>query len=118
MGVAIDRSGQEIKMDKLGRLDELIDGAEELLIQLADAHDPNIQRLRDRVDHAIADAARTLSRQDDEASLRLRDIANSIDDYVRDYPWLAVITGALVAGTVAFIAGAAVGKRSSSRDTE
>jgi ElaB/YqjD/DUF883 family membrane-anchored ribosome-binding protein len=106
-------------MDKLERLDELIDGAEELLIQLADAHDPNIQRLRDRVDHAIADATRTLSRQDDEASLRLRDIANSIDDYVRDYPWLALIAGALVAGTVAFIAGAAVGsKKPSSLDTE
>jgi ElaB/YqjD/DUF883 family membrane-anchored ribosome-binding protein len=106
-------------MDKLEKLDELIDGAEELLIQLADAHDPNIQRLRDRVDHAIADATRTLSRQDDEASLRLRDIANSVDDYVRDYPWLALITGVLVAGAVAFIAGAAVGsKRRSSRDTE
>jgi len=98
-------------MDKLEKLDELIDGAEELLIQLADAHDPNIQRLRDRVDHAIADATRTLSRQDDEASLRLRDIANSVDDYVRDYPWLALITGALVAGAVAFIAGAAVGSK-------
>ena len=105
-------------MDKLEKLDELIDGAEELLIQLADAHDPNIQRLRDRVDHAIADATRTLSRQDDEASLRLRDIANSIDDYVRDYPWLAVLTGVLVAGAVAFVAGAVAGKRSSSRDTE
>lgn len=104
-------------MDKLARLDELIDGAEELLIQLADAHDPNIQRLRDRVDHAIADATRALSRQDDEASLQLRDIANSIDDYVRDHPWLAVLTGVLVAGTVAFSAGAAVGKRRSSRDT-
>ena len=98
-------------MDKLDRLDELIDGAEELLTKLADAHDPNIQRLRDRVDHAIADATRTLSRQDDEASLRLRDIANTVDDYVRDYPWLAVLTGVLVAGTVAFIAGAAVGSK-------
>ena len=103
-------------MDKLARLDELIDGAEELLIQLADAHDPNIQRLRDRVDHAIADATRALSNQDDAASLRLRDIANGIDDYVRDHPWLAVVTGVLVAGTVAFSAGAAVGKRRSSRD--
>jgi ElaB/YqjD/DUF883 family membrane-anchored ribosome-binding protein len=98
-------------MDKLERLDELIDGAEELLTQLADAHDPNIQRLRDRVDHAIADATRTLSRQDEDASMRLRDIATAVDEYVRDYPWLAVLTGVLVAGTVAFIAGAAVGNK-------
>jgi ElaB/YqjD/DUF883 family membrane-anchored ribosome-binding protein len=89
----------------------LIDGAEELLIQLADAHDPDIQRLRDRVDHAIADATRTLSRQGDDASVRLRDIANSIDDYVRDYPWLAVLAGVAIAGTVAFVAGAAVGNK-------
>src|SRR5260370_28404513 len=101
MDVVIDRSGQEIKMDKLGRLDELIDGAEELLIQLADAHDPNIQRLRDRVDHAIADTTRTLSRQDDEASLRLRGIANSIDDYDGDYQWLSVLPVVLAASTVA-----------------
>ncbi len=97
-------------MRKLDRLDELIDGAEELLTQLADAHDPRIQRLRDRVDQAVADASRTLSRKDDE-SIGLRDIATTIDDYVRDYPWLAVLTGMAVAGTVAYIAGAAAGKR-------
>ena len=41
-------------MNKLDRLDELIDGAEGLLTQLADAHDPNIQWLRDRVDQGVA----------------------------------------------------------------
>ena len=97
-------------MDKLNRLYELIDGAEELLTQLADAHDPNIQWLRDRVDHAVADATRALSRQSDDSS-ELRDIANTIDDCVRDYPWLALLSGVLVAGTVAYVAGVAVGKR-------
>jgi len=98
-------------MHKLDRLEELIDGAEELLTQLADAHDPNIQWLRDRVDHAVADATRALSRQSDDASGRLRDVAITIDDCVRDYPWLAVLTGALVAGTVAYFAGVAAGRR-------
>jgi len=85
----------ELKMDKLERLDELIDGAEELLTQLADAHDPNIQRLRDRVDQAVADATRALSRQGDDTSVRLRDIASTIDDFVRDYPWIALLEAAL-----------------------
>jgi ElaB/YqjD/DUF883 family membrane-anchored ribosome-binding protein len=97
-------------MDKLAKLNELIDGAEELLTQLADAHDPRIQRLRDRVDQAVADATRMLSRKDD-GSVRLRDIATTIDDCVHDYPWLAVLTGIAVAGTVAYFAGAAAGKR-------
>ena len=106
-------------MDKLERLDELIDGAEELLTQLADAHDPNIQRLRDRVDQAVADATRALSRPGDDPSVRLRDIASTIDDFVRDYPWIAVLSGIVVAGTVAYIAGAVVGSKGrSSRGTE
>jgi ElaB/YqjD/DUF883 family membrane-anchored ribosome-binding protein len=106
-------------MDKLERLDELIDGAEELLTQLADAHDPNIQRLRDRVDQAVADATRALSREDDDTSVRLRDIAGTVDDFVRDYPWLAVLTGVLVAGAVGYIAGAVVGSKGRTpRDTE
>ena len=97
-------------MGKLDQLYQLIDGAEELLTQLADAHDPRIQRLRDRVDQAVADASRALSRESDDASVRLRDIAGTVDDCVRDYPWLALLAGVLVAGTVAYIAGAA-GKR-------
>ena len=97
-------------MNKLDRLDELIDGAEGLLTQLADAHDPNIQWLRDRVDQGVADAKRALSRNDDPTG-RLREIAVAVDDYVRDYPWLAVLAGVVVAGTVAYIAGVAAGKR-------
>jgi ElaB/YqjD/DUF883 family membrane-anchored ribosome-binding protein len=98
-------------MHKLDRLAELIDGAEELLTQLADAHDPHIQRLRDRVDQAVADATRTLSRRNEDTAVRLRELAGTIDDCVRDYPWLAVVTGVLIAGTVGFIAGTAVGKK-------
>jgi ElaB/YqjD/DUF883 family membrane-anchored ribosome-binding protein len=78
--------------------------------KLADAHDPNIQWLRDRVDQGVADAKRALAKNDDPSG-RLREIAVAIDDYVRDYPWLAVLTGVAVAGTVAYLAGAAAGKR-------
>jgi ElaB/YqjD/DUF883 family membrane-anchored ribosome-binding protein len=102
------------KMEDAGKLDELIDGAEELLIKLADAGNPEIQLLRDRVDHAISDARRAIAERGDEESVRLRDIANSIDDFIRDYPWLAVATGALVAGTVGFIAGTVIGEKKGS----
>jgi ElaB/YqjD/DUF883 family membrane-anchored ribosome-binding protein len=98
-------------MENAAKLDELIDGAEDLLIKLADAGNPEIQRLRDRVDQAIGDARRALAQRSDEESVRLRDIANTIDDFIRDYPWLAVATGVLVAGTVGFIAGTVIGER-------
>jgi ElaB/YqjD/DUF883 family membrane-anchored ribosome-binding protein len=101
-------------MENAGKLDELIDGAEELLIKLADAGNPEIQHLRDRVDQAIGDARRAIAQRADEESVQLRDIANTIDDYVRDYPWLAVATGVLVAGTVGFIAGTVIGEKKGS----
>jgi ElaB/YqjD/DUF883 family membrane-anchored ribosome-binding protein len=106
-----------MSVDRAVKLDQLIDDAEELLTKLADAHDPHIQVLRDRVDKAIADARRDIEWRTADASVQIRDIANAIDDYIRDYPWLAVATGILVAGSVAFIAGAAVGgKKGSPRD--
>jgi len=120
MSVTVKRSrtinqGKPVQKNK--GLDQLIDDAEELLIRLADSHDPEIQGLRDRVDHAIGDARRAIERHSDEASVRLRDIANTIDDFIRDYPWLAVATCVLSAGTVAFIAGAAIGaKKGSTRN--
>ena len=98
-------------MEKSQKLDQLIDDSEELLIKLADAHNPEIQILRDRVDHAINDARRTIERESVDTSVRLRDIAVTIDNYVRDYPWLAVATGVMVAGSIAFIAGATLGTK-------
>jgi ElaB/YqjD/DUF883 family membrane-anchored ribosome-binding protein len=89
----------------------LIDGAEELLTNLTDAHNPDIQKLRDRVDQAIADARQAIAQSEEDLSVKLRDIAYTVDDYVREYPWLAVATGVLVAGTIAFIAGAAAGSK-------
>jgi ElaB/YqjD/DUF883 family membrane-anchored ribosome-binding protein len=106
-----------MNLEKAGKLDQLIDDAEDLLTRLADAHNPEIQYLRDRVDHAIRDARRNIARQGNAASMQLREIVNIIDDYVRDYPWLAVATGILVAGTVAFMAGATLGaKKRPARD--
>lgn len=103
-------------MDKSNKLDQLIDDAEELLTKLADARDPTVQTLRDRVDHAIGDARRAMAQQSDEAGVGLRDIATTIDDYIRNYPWLGLTTCVLVAGTVAFLAGTTIGtKRGSSR---
>lgn len=93
------------------KLDDLISGAEELLTRLADADNPEIQKLRDRVDHAIGDTRRAIARRDGAASIRLRDIAHTIDDYIRDYPWLAVATGVLVAGAFGFIAGSVTGEK-------
>jgi ElaB/YqjD/DUF883 family membrane-anchored ribosome-binding protein len=111
VGYGLDPENTKENMENAAKLDDLIDGAEELLIKLADAGNPEIQQLRDRVDHAIGDARRALEQRGEQESVQLRDLANTIDDYVRDYPWLAVATGILVAGTIGFIAGTVIGEK-------
>jgi ElaB/YqjD/DUF883 family membrane-anchored ribosome-binding protein len=98
-------------VDKAVKLDQLIDDAEELLTRLADAHDPQIQYLRDRVDEAIGDARKSITRAANDTGVQILDVARTVDDYVRDYPWLAVGTGVLLAGTVAFLAGVTIGAK-------
>ncbi len=101
-------------MDKAVKLDELIDGAESLLIQLTDAHNPEIQKLRDRVDYAIHDARGAMRRSTESASVQIRDILQTVDDYIHDYPWLALITGVAVAATAGFITGSVMNSKKSS----
>ncbi len=103
-------------MDKMRRLDQLIDDAEELLIQLAETHNPQIQELRDRVDEAINDARNNIVSQVDDVSDRVRHIVDKIDDAVRDYPWIAIAAGIALAGTIAFFVGTARGARKDAID--
>jgi ElaB/YqjD/DUF883 family membrane-anchored ribosome-binding protein len=103
--------------DRDVQLDNLIDGAEELLTQLAHERNPEVERLRDRVDQAIGDARRAIAKRHRGSSgargrVRFGDLARSADDYIRGYPWLAVATGVLAAGAVAYITGAAIGPKS------
>jgi ElaB/YqjD/DUF883 family membrane-anchored ribosome-binding protein len=86
-------------MDKLSQLDQLIDDAEELLTKLADARNPEIQELRDRVDRAVNEARSAIANQADDVSDELLNIVNKI------------AAGIVLAGTVAFLAGSARGAK-------
>ena len=98
-------------MDRALKLDQLIDGAEELLINLTDAHDPEVQRLRDRVDHAIRDARRNIAQGIAQSPPAFGDVVRSIDDPVHDHPWRTLAAGMLLAATVTFLTGYLLGSR-------
>jgi len=96
-------------MNALQKLDQLIDDAEELLTKLGDVNTPEIARLRDRVDEAVSSTKRALQARTAEATTHVLDLAVSLDDYVHDYPWLAIAAAIALAGSVGFVTGAAVG---------
>jgi ElaB/YqjD/DUF883 family membrane-anchored ribosome-binding protein len=113
-------------MDAARKLERLMSDTEELLDNLAEEQGPKIDAVRarlldslDKTKRAIAGQRSDRQNSDagededeyEEVSIGVRDLAGSLNDYVRRYPWLALATGVLVAATAGILATAAT-KRS------
>jgi ElaB/YqjD/DUF883 family membrane-anchored ribosome-binding protein len=120
-------------MDAGRKLKKLMADTEELLDNLADQQGAKVnavrERLRDSIeatkraideqrrdlkngnstddDEAEEDEAEEDEAEEDEASIGVRDLVGSLNDYVRRYPWLALATGVLVATTAGILATSA-----------
>jgi ElaB/YqjD/DUF883 family membrane-anchored ribosome-binding protein len=100
-------------MDTSGKLNSLMRETEELLERIADERAPHIQRVRERLQQSLE---QTKSAIEDEVEngkanggrpqqhVGVRDLAGSLNDYVRRYPWLALATGVLVASSIGILA--------------
>jgi ElaB/YqjD/DUF883 family membrane-anchored ribosome-binding protein len=91
-------------MDKNTSIGELVTDAEALLSKLGDVKSPDIQALRDKVEAGIADAKKSLSRQVHAGTERLQDLTESVVDYVKENPWVAVAAGTAIAVALMYIA--------------
>jgi ElaB/YqjD/DUF883 family membrane-anchored ribosome-binding protein len=112
-------------MDAARKLNKLVDDTEELLETLADEHGPKIDAVRERLLASLERTKRAVAEQrrdrkngqerqegeEDDASIGVRDLAGSLNDYVRRHPWIALATGVLVATSAGILATSAT-KRS------
>ena len=113
-------------MDAARKLNKLVDDTEELLETLADEHGPKIDAVRERLLASLERTKRAIAEQrrdrkngharddqdeEDDASIGVRDLAGSLNDYVRRHPWIALATGVLVATSAGILATSAT-KRS------
>jgi ElaB/YqjD/DUF883 family membrane-anchored ribosome-binding protein len=86
----------------------LIDGAQELVQKLRNTQNPDIQRLRDRVDAFVADAKQDKSERR-ARSMHITRVPRSLVEYVNEHPFLAVVTAASLAWTLGHLSSAARG---------
>jgi ElaB/YqjD/DUF883 family membrane-anchored ribosome-binding protein len=105
-GVRPVASNKVTVMSYTKHVSHLIDGAEELVHQLRHSENPDIQRLRDRVDAFVADAKQEKSARR-ARSMRITRIPGSLVEYVNDHPFLAVVTAASLAWTLGHLTSAA-----------
>ncbi len=101
---ADSRKGRDMSDEK--HINELIDQARELVSTLRNTKNPDIQRLRDRVNAFISDAKRRKSNRR-EGAVKVTRIPGSVFDYVHDHPFLAVLTAASLAWTLSHLSSAA-----------
>lgn len=91
-------------MDAAHKLNNLFDQTEKLLAKLADERGPEIQELRQRLDRSMEKTRVALKSKPPRENVKVRDVAASFNDYVRNYPWVALATGVLVASTIGILA--------------
>jgi ElaB/YqjD/DUF883 family membrane-anchored ribosome-binding protein len=94
-------------MDSTRTLNELFNQTEKLLAKLANQHGPEIQDLRDRLGKSMAQTREALNDKPHSERVKVRDVAASLNDYVRNYPWVALATGVLVASTIGILSTSA-----------
>jgi ElaB/YqjD/DUF883 family membrane-anchored ribosome-binding protein len=94
-------------MDSTHKLNELFDQTEKLLAKLADERGPEIQESRDRLGKSIAQTREALKDDGRSEHVKVRDVAGSLNDYVRNHPWVALMTGVLVASTIGILSTSA-----------
>jgi len=93
-------------MKSLNTITRLAGDVEELLDELTDEHGPEVQELRNRVEDTLDAAKRAIARQRNKPSVRIGRYAGLVNGYITGYPRLAFLTGALIFGTIGYLAGA------------
>jgi ElaB/YqjD/DUF883 family membrane-anchored ribosome-binding protein len=91
-------------MDAAHKLNDLFNQTEKLLAKLADERGPEIQELRQRLDRSMEQTRVALKTKPPRENVKVRDVAASFNDYVKNYPWVALATGVLVASTIGILA--------------
>jgi ElaB/YqjD/DUF883 family membrane-anchored ribosome-binding protein len=85
-------------------MEQLVSDAEELLEKLHDAGNPEIKKLRAKLEAGIAEARRGAAEQVQLGTEKLRQVTDSVVSYVQENPWVAVAAGTAIAVALIYVA--------------
>ena len=84
---------------------KLIADVEDLIRRVGDAADPELARLRSKVESTIATTKKAVSEGAEQAQRQAEEALAAADRYVRDQPWEAIGIAALAGVAVGFLLG-------------
>ena len=91
-------------MESTNNLSHLFAETQDLLAKLSTHRVPELAGLREKLENSMADAKDALKLQRASDQVNMRDVAASFNDYVTNYPWIALATGVLIASTIGILA--------------
>jgi ElaB/YqjD/DUF883 family membrane-anchored ribosome-binding protein len=84
-------------------VDNLIAHVEEFVDRVGDAADPEIARLRAKVDYAVDVARKSLAQGAEQVQRKAQEAMDAGDQYVHEAPWQAIGMAALAGSVVGFL---------------
>jgi ElaB/YqjD/DUF883 family membrane-anchored ribosome-binding protein len=99
----VHESGRKLKSAGKQELNNLLADVEELVSHVGGALDPEITRIRAKVESGLADARKSLSDGAEQVQRQAREAVNAGGRYVSDNPWTALGLAALAGLTVGFL---------------
>jgi ElaB/YqjD/DUF883 family membrane-anchored ribosome-binding protein len=88
-----------------GEFKKLIADVEDLVARVADVKNPDVIRLRNKVQDRLAAARSTISAGTETVWRQTRQMAGATDDYVRGSPWQSVGIAALLGLAIGYVFG-------------
>ncbi|HWM66018.1 MAG TPA: DUF883 family protein [Steroidobacteraceae bacterium] len=84
---------------------KLIADVEDLVRRVGDAADPELARLRAKVESTVATTKRAISDGTEQVQRQAKEALEAGDRYVRDQPWDAIGIAAVVGLAIGFLVG-------------
>ena len=84
---------------------KLIADVEDLVRRVGDAADPELARLRAKVESTVATTKKAISDGTDEVQRQAKEALEAGDRYVRDQPWDAIGIAAVAGLVIGFLVG-------------
>jgi ElaB/YqjD/DUF883 family membrane-anchored ribosome-binding protein len=95
----VSKSRQAIREE----LQQLIEDVEELVRRIGDAADPELERLRSKVQSTVASARQAIESRSESPRQRVREVVSAGTAYVYDQPWQVVGIAGLLGIAVGFL---------------
>jgi len=102
-GSAARRAARKTRAASNRELQNLISDVEDLISRIGQAADPEIARVRAKVESAMASAKESIADGAERAQRQAKDLLDSGDRYVRDRPWEAIGVAAIVGLAIGFL---------------